>query len=193
MEEDVTIWTDLSVQCRVVLSEEERQTLKCFGYSTNGDGLPCFHVTAVLCEKHEDSNIHRFTEAFNLVIHWKSLYENVSFKISTESDVDEVISRAKRLVVSGENRSIPKALSPLRGRPVKHASVRRKGCFDRSPAAKKKRRYACSLFSQEGHFSTYFQLRQLFGDSQSYAYFIFSSPNAHNWSVEYFPIYVCFS
>ena len=75
-----------------------------------------------------------------------------------------MLSKAKLLVVSGENLSIPLGLPPPRGRPVKNAGMRRKGWFERGPGAAKKRSYACSLFRNATHNASECPLRQVFGD-----------------------------
>ena len=82
---------------------------------------------AVLCEKYGSSNIHRFVEQRNKTEQWKKTYADVVFPLPSQADVDDVISKAKLIVLTGENVNIPKALPPPRGRPVKNAGVRRKG------------------------------------------------------------------
>lgn len=164
MEATVSSCADGSLTRRVRISEAPQQPPICCGYSTNGDGLPCFHIVAVLCEKYGTSNIHRFVAESHLAAKWKDLYDNVSFTLPSQTDVDAVISAAKISVLTGANLSIPKALPPPRGRPVKNAGIRRKGWFESGPDAQKKRNYTCGLFHQVGHVSSQCKLRQLFGD-----------------------------
>ena len=164
MEATVTSCTDVALQRRVRLSDARQSPPVCCGYSSNGDGIPCFHGVAVLCEKYRTANIHRFIAEKHLAARWSELYMDVSFTLPSQSDVDSVISRAKVSVIAGTNLTIPKSLPPPRGRPVKNAGVRRRGWFERGPAAKKKRGYTCGLCQKKGHISPQCQLRQLFGN-----------------------------
>lgn len=166
MEATVTSCSDGALRRRVVFRNEQQEPPTCCGYANNGDGLPCLHGVAIICEKHGAANVHRFIASRHLTENWKKLYEDTSFQYPTQADCDDIISKAKQLVVSGENLNIPKALPPPRGRPVKDAGVRRKGWFERGPAARKTRSYKCSLCNQEGHVASQCQLRQLFGESQ---------------------------
>ena len=75
-------------------------------------------------------------------------YEKERFSLPHQSAVDDVMNAAKRMVVSGNNLQVPKAIPPPHGRPVKNAGKRRKDWYERDPIAKKRRSYSCSLCYQ---------------------------------------------
>lgn len=162
MEASVASYTDGSIRRHVRLPLSHGEVPKCCGYSELPDGYPCLHGVSVLCEKFGSSNIHNFVEPRNLTSQWKKIYNDVTFPYPSQADVDDVISKAKLLVLSGENMNIPKALPPPRGRPVKNAGVRRKGWFERGPSAGRKRSYSCSLCHNQSHTASGCPLRQLF-------------------------------
>ena len=164
MEATVTSCTDGALQRRVRLSDARQKPPVCCRYSSNGDGIPCFYGVATLCEKYGTAYIHRFIAEKHVPARWSELYKDVSFTLPSQSDVYSVVSRAKVSVIAGTNLTAPKALLSPRGRPVKIPGARRKGWFERGPAAKKKRGYTCGLCRKRGHISPQCQLRQMFGN-----------------------------
>lgn len=138
----------------------------CCAYSADGTGFPCLHGVSVICEKHGIRNVHKFVDSRHHTAAWKLVYENVTFPVPPQFEVDAVLAKAKRLVLNGDNLQVPKALPPPRGRPVKHAGKRRKGWYERGPNAKKQRSYSCSLCHKEDHTAPNCPLRQLFEPTQ---------------------------
>ena len=93
-------------------------------------------------------------------------YENEIFSLPHQLAVDNVMTAAKRMVVSGNNLQVPKAIPQPRRRPVENDGKRRKGWYERGPTVKKRRSYSCSLCHLEGHLAAVCPLRQIFnGDS----------------------------
>ena len=166
MEATVRSQTDGSVVRRVVLSRETHKPPSCCSYATSGSGFPCLHGVGVLSEKHGSSNLYKFIEKRHLTHAWRKQYENVSFSLPHQSSVDDVMIAAKKMVVSGNNLQVPKAIPPPRGRPVKHAGKRRKGWYERGPTARKRRSYSCSLCHLEGHLANVCPLRQIFDGNE---------------------------
>lgn len=54
-------------------------------------------------------------------------FENESFPLPSQSEIDDIIVEAKSLIIGGDNLQVPKALPPTNGRQVQHAAKRRKG------------------------------------------------------------------
>lgn len=130
---------------------------KCCVYSTNRTGSPCFHGSAVLGEKYGYANMHKFVTKRHLTAAWKELYDNFSFPIPSQSDVDALRIQAKISVIKGTNVKFPKSLPPQRGLPVKKT-----GKSKQRPAANKTRSYFCSLCRSDTHTVAQCQLKQLF-------------------------------
>lgn len=135
---------------------------RCCAYSTDGKGLPCWHGAAAIGEKHGYSNLYKFVERRHTSTAWKKVYENASFPIPTQIDVDALRTKAKLMIVRGESVQVPKALPPPRGRPTKTAGKRKQGFYERGPTAKRSRSYSCSLCGRDGHTKENCALRQLF-------------------------------
>ena len=153
---------------RHVRFTEDGKIPVCCAYAVFGDGFPCYHAVAVICQKYGQMNVHQFIEPKNQTTAWKKLYNGVMFSIPTQSEVDDVISNAKLAVLSKKNLEIPRALPPPRGRPQKNAGVRRKGWYEQGPSTKKKRSYSCSLCHRQGHVRNHCPLRQIFqGNSET--------------------------
>lgn len=164
MEATVTSYTNGSIKRRVVLSEHEQTPPLCCGYSENGSGLPCLHSIAVLCKKHGASSIHRFISKRHLTAAWREIYEGATFLLPDQSDVEDVITQAKRKVINGNNSDVPVALPPRRGCPFETAGKRRKSWYERGRSAKKRHSSTCSLCHTEGHTARQCELRHLFED-----------------------------
>jgi hypothetical protein len=82
---------------------------------------------------------------------WKKLYENLEYNLPAQSDVDDVMVTAKKLVLDGNNIQIPKALAPPRGRPSKDSGKRKRCWFEQGPSYKKNRPYCCGLCGSAAH------------------------------------------
>lgn len=164
MEATVRSETDASVERHVVLSDSPQTVPSCCAYSKLGTGYPCFHGVAIIAERFGSTNLYRFVDEKHLSSTWSKQYEEVSFNSPSQHDVDSVMMHAKRLVATGANLNVPKAIPPPRGRPVKNAGKRRKGWYEKGPGRNKKRSYCCSLCNVEGHTKDKCQLRQLFDD-----------------------------
>lgn len=166
MEATVKSYTNGSQSRLVRLSIEKQKVPSCCAYSKVKNGYPCLHGMAVLTEKHGRTNIHNFIDKRHLSMKWKDQYENVSFDLPTQADVDRIMVHAKVIVAKGENVRIPKALPPPRGRPVKGAGKRKKGWYERGPEAAKRRAYGCALCHQDDHNRLQCPLAQLYDNSQ---------------------------
>ena len=127
--------------------------------------FPCFHGTAVLCEKYGSHNLYKHIAWRHLTKAWKENYYDLC-SLPPAYSVDKVIKQAKRLVALRQHLKIPKAIPPPRGRPVKNAGKRKKGWYERGPAASK-RKYSCSLCRSETHSVTDCALRQLYEDDNT--------------------------
>ena len=66
-------------------------------------------------------------------------YENCTFELPSQSRENDVTLCAKKLVVSGNDLYVPKAITPARSRPLKNAGKQLKGWYERRPEARKKR------------------------------------------------------
>lgn len=88
------------------------------------------------------------------------------FPFPLQSETNTVLSEAKRLVVSGENVQVSKALLSLRRCPLKHEGKRKKGWYERGINGRKCRLYTCSIGRIEDHTVTHSSLHQLIGPSQ---------------------------
>lgn len=62
----------------------------CCAYSTDGNGFPCYHRVALVCEKHGAVNLHKFISERNLAVAWNRQYSGVSFDVPHHGDVDLV-------------------------------------------------------------------------------------------------------
>lgn len=61
-----------------------------------------------------------------LTASWQTTFTGVTFTIPFQSDVDDVVSKAKCLLLYRGILHIPKALPPPQGRPLKNAGVSQK-------------------------------------------------------------------
>ena len=98
----------------------------CCAYSSNGDGLPCYHGAAVITEKYGTVNTIKFVASRHLTEAWKNQYKNLVFDVPTQAEVDEVLDNGRLMVATGNNLQVPVALPPPRGRPIKNSGRRRK-------------------------------------------------------------------
>lgn len=73
----------------------------------------------MLGEKYGYANMQKFVAKHHLTAAWKELYDNVSFPIPSQSDVNSLRIHAKISVINGTNLKVSKALPLPRGRPVK--------------------------------------------------------------------------
>lgn len=74
---------------------------------------------------------------------------------------------ASVLLAREGNIMIAKVLPPPRGRPVKGAGKRKKGWYERGPAAKRPHTYTCALYQKEGHTRADCPYGKLFDNKQS--------------------------
>jgi hypothetical protein len=165
LEWEVGSLADPSVKRIVVMSPLEQTPPTCCAYSLTGEGIPCLHAVAVICEKHGAANLHKFIAPRLLTAAWKALYRDVEFCMPAQADIDEAVLEAKKRVLSGEALLSPKALPPPRGRPVKNAGVRKKSWFETGTSSNKKRAYTCSLCHQTGHKQAKCPLKQVFDET----------------------------
>lgn len=162
MEATVVSQRDPTHLRHVRLTAEPQTPPMCCSHSSSGDGFPCYHGVAVLCEKHGSVNLHKFIAVRHLRAAWKAQYEDVDFPFPAQSDVDNIRLDAKRLVAQNLNIRIPVALPPPRGRPVKNAGTRKRSWYEKGPHPQNKRSYSCSLCHRPGHVATKCELRQMF-------------------------------
>ena len=163
MEATVVSAVDGNKTRRVVLSKEEQKPPSCFAFSFDDYMFPCWHETAVICEKYCSMNLFKFIGARNLTVAWKEQYEGVIFPMPIQADVDRVILDAQEQVLSGSSINIPVAIAPPRWRPVPNAGKRMHSCYESGLGARK-RSYSCSLCHLKGHTARNCELRQLFKD-----------------------------
>lgn len=159
----VTSATDASKTRRVVFNSNPQTPPSCCAYSMVGDGFPCYHGAAAICERTGTVNVHKFIARRNLTVQWKQQYADICFDLPRQVDMDDVIVRAQGLVDSGEHVRIPVALPPPRGRPVKQAGKRKRSWYERGPQ-RAKREYTCSLCLLTGHTARSCELRQVFDE-----------------------------
>lgn len=164
MEATVLSRKDASQRRHVVLSTSDHTPPSCCSFSKLGDGFPCLHGVAVICEKYGSVNLHKFIAPRHISSSWKRQYENVNFTVPPQDKIDNVIQSAKRLVAMKQNLQIPKALPPPRGRPSKDAGIRRKSWFENGPSEKRRRVHLCSLCQSSSHRADQCDLRQLFDE-----------------------------
>lgn len=148
----------------IMPTEDEPQTPpKCCAYSCDGKCLPCWHGESVIRGEHGYPNMHKLVHNSNLIATWKMVYDT-SFPILSQTDVAVFWTRAKLIVINGENFQVTKALLPPRGRPCKNVGKRKEGFYERGPTAKKMRSYSCSLCGRNGHVSSECSYLQVSGD-----------------------------
>ena len=164
MEATVCSCRDATNTRRVVLSSEPLTPPTCCVYSMVGDSFPCWHGTAVLCEKYGSVNLHQFIAERNLSIRWKEQYDGTSFKLLCQADVDKVLLDAQDAIARGECMNVPVALAPPRGRPLKNAGKRLRSWYEHGPSTSR-RTYTCSLCHLRGHTARTCELRQMFPDT----------------------------
>lgn len=172
MKSTVIIQVDGSQIIRVVLSSEAFSPPLCGSYFTNGDGFPCWHGVAVICEKYSSMNIYNFIDKRHLTETWKLQYGDVSYPLPERQDVDSFIFEAHRKVFRNENIQVPKALTPARVRPVKNSGVRCMDWCEKGPSAKWKRSYSGSICHSTGQHAQTCSLRQVFDDDDHNANFL---------------------
>lgn len=166
MEATVSSHSDPTIRRHVVINASPHTPPTCCSFSKLKVGIPCYHGAAVICEKHGSVNMFQFIAERHLTAAWKKQYEGLDFKLPSEDKIEKVYAEAHLLVSNGDNLSIPLAIAPPRGRPVKEAGKRRKSWFERGPSRKRRRTYNCSYCSQEGHNSLSCPLRQGIGHSR---------------------------
>ena len=147
----------------VVLSKEEQKPPSCCAFSLDDSVFPCWHGTAVICEKYGSMNLFKFIGARNLTVAWKEQYVGVIFPMQIQADVDRVILDAQEQVLSGSPINIPVAIAPPRGRPVRNAGKRMRSWYGAGPRARK-HSYSCSLCHLKGNTARNCEMRQLFKD-----------------------------
>ena len=163
MEATVISQVDGTRTRRVVLSNEQQKPPECCAYSFDRALFPCWHGTAVLCEKCGTMNLFKFIGPKNLTDAWKEQYEGRMFGMPLQADVDRVVLDAQEQVLSGSTIHIPVALALPRGRPVQNAGKRMRSWYESVPTARK-RSYHCSLCHLKGHTARKCELCQLFKD-----------------------------
>jgi hypothetical protein len=124
---------------------------ECCAYSKDFSGFPCYHGVAAIIDRHGAANVCKYVAERHTTRAWKRLYRDLEYNLPVQSDVDDAIVAAKRLVLNGHNLHIPKALAPPRGRPSKDSGKRKGSWFEQGPSGKKNRPYCCSLCHSASH------------------------------------------
>ena len=143
----------------VEFSTEKHTPPLCCDYSKVGDGFPCYCGVAAIIHKHGYSNVHKFIHPRHLTDAWKKTFMGLEFRLPDQSQVDAVINEAKRLVASGQNLRVPKAIPPTRGRPGNDAGKRKQSFYEKGQG-KKKRPHCCAYCGLPDHNRTHCPLRQ---------------------------------
>lgn len=164
MEATVASQRDATQIRRVIFSGQEQTPPACCAYSRSGDGFPCWHGVAVICQKHGAQYVHNYVAERHLTKTWKAQYEGVEYNIPSQESIDRIFITAARLAENEESVQIPVALAPPRGRPPKDASRRLKSWYEKGGSHLKKRRYGCSLCGLEGHRMNVCTLKQAFDE-----------------------------
>ena len=152
---DPTLWR------RVIFSNEPQTPPSCCLHSTNGSSFPCWHGVAAIIVKHGEASVHKFVSPRHLTSNWRQDYDDISFQVPTETDLEHARQAAHIAINTGGNTLLPVAISPPRGRPPKDASKRLISWYqDGFKDGKKKRKYTCSLCEAEGHTFRNCPLRQ---------------------------------
>lgn len=120
MEATVKSRVDASLKKKVVFSETSQPLPVCCLLSTEGDGYPCWHGAAVIREKYGSVNLFNLIAPTHISSIWKTQYDSVLFRVPDKYDVDRIVLEAEELVSSGQHISIPVALAPTRGHPIKN-------------------------------------------------------------------------
>ena len=161
MEALVSSRTDATIQRRVIFSTESQTPPTCCAYSQKGDGFPCWHAVADICVKHGSLNVHRFIHERHLTAAWKKEYEEIEFPVPLQVDIDAVMATAAASMDGGTDLKLPVAIRPPRGRPPKDAPKRLRSFYESGfTHQSKKRKYLCSLCTEEGHTRKNCPLRQ---------------------------------
>jgi hypothetical protein len=88
------------------------------------------------------------------------------FRLPDQSEVDAVMNEAKKLVASGKNLRVPKAIPPTRGRPGNDAGKRKQSFYEKGQGHKK-RPHCCGFCGLSDHVRTHCPLRQTEGDDDA--------------------------
>ena len=150
----------------VEFSLEKQTPPVCCDYSKVDDGYPCHHGVAAIIDKYGTSNLHKFINVRHLSETWKETYKGLEFRLPDQSQVDAVMVEAKKLVASGKNLRVPKAIPPTRGRPGKDAGKRKQSFYEKGQG-QKKRSHCCSFCFLTDHVRTHCPLRQTEGDDDA--------------------------
>lgn len=106
--------------------------------------------------------MHQFLATCHLTTACRKQYEGIYFKVPTQVEVEDIITQAKDRVRTGDCVNIPKALFPLRGRPVKNAAGRKRSWFESGPENAKKQSYSCGTSDMWDRTTPSSPYRQLF-------------------------------
>lgn len=99
-------------------SSEWQVPQDCCAHSHRGLGIPCYQGVPLIYEKQGSVNLHKFIDRKTSNSFMESAVGEFISRPSRQSHVDEVLSAAKRVIMSGNNQQVPNTILPPRRRPL---------------------------------------------------------------------------
>lgn len=94
----------------------------CCAYSRIGRDISRWHGTSVISHKHGYVNLYKLPAEKYLTSTWKRQYQNISFDVSAQHEMEVVMMKAKKTSKGPDAMNIHVALAPPRRCPHKNAS-----------------------------------------------------------------------